>query len=111
MFIGTGTGCELHYCVIEGMSGEATLANADEVTHCMSLDPNISGVTIDGYTLGENSPCIDAGDPATAPTGPALFDLMGNPRVYGNIRIDIGAVEYQGGSLNFPDGTVIANDI
>jgi hypothetical protein len=43
------------------------------------------------YHLGENSPCINAGDPAFA-LEPFSFDMDGQPRVIGG-RADIGCDE------------------
>lgn len=68
----------------------------------LSSDPCFYAYNPDNpYTLGQNSPCIDAGttdfsifdipDWYQFP----LYDLSGNPRIYGN-QVDLGAYEWQG---------------
>ena len=68
----------------------------------LSSDPDFYAYNPNNpYTLGQNSPCIDAGttdfsifdipDWYQFP----LYDLAGNPRIYGN-QVDLGAYEWQG---------------
>jgi hypothetical protein len=68
----------------------------------LSSDPGFYAWSDDNpYTLGQNSPCIDAGTTDfgifTIPNwyGYPTYDLAGNPRIYGN-QVDIGAYEWQG---------------
>ena len=51
------------------------------------------------YHLTENSPCINKGTPDTTGLNLPLFDLDGNPRIYGN-QIDMGAYENPNGTIN-----------
>ncbi|HOQ83449.1 MAG TPA: choice-of-anchor Q domain-containing protein [Candidatus Syntrophosphaera thermopropionivorans] len=68
----------------------------------LSSDPEFYAWSDDNpYTLGQESPCIDAGTTDfsifTIPDWYSfpLYDLAGNPRIYGN-QVDIGAYEWQG---------------
>ena len=65
----------------------------------IAVDPKLSG----RFVPEPDSPCIDAGDPATASAYPELgaLDVAGNPRFFslGSAhlqRADMGAVEWQG---------------
>ena len=57
-------------------------------------------ITLGQYPLqlGENSPCIDTGNPDTTGLNLPKFDQAGNERIYNN-RIDMGAFEYDGSSI------------
>ena len=62
----------------------------------INLDPLFNDSTGGDYTLQSESPCIDKGDSAAAPTG---LDLNGNPRFLdghldGVMRVDMGAHEF-----------------
>ena len=62
----------------------------------LDTNPLWEGIGEYPYYLSSNSPCIDAGtldlpDSIVIP----LYDLAGNPRIYGDI-IDMGAYEWQG---------------
>ncbi len=62
----------------------------------LDTNPLWEGIGEYPYYLSSNSPCIDAGtldlpDSIEMP----LYDLAGNPRIYGNM-IDMGAYEWQG---------------
>ncbi|MEO8033044.1 MAG: Calx-beta domain-containing protein [Acidobacteriota bacterium] len=53
------------------------------------------------------SPVIDAGDPAYVP--PPAFDQRGGPRKVG-LRVDMGAVEYNGGAFTLSAATYSVNE-
>lgn len=68
----------------------------------LSSDPGFYAWSDDNpYTLGQDSPCIDAGTTDfgifTIPDwyGYPTYDLAGNPRIYGD-QVDMGAYEWQG---------------
>jgi hypothetical protein len=58
---------------------------------CWTADPLFMDYASGNLRLQPNSPCINAGNNAYAPTG---HDLDGNPRIAGG-TVDIGAYEYQ----------------
>ena len=67
------------------------------------LSPSIdAGLNYDGllsdWSLNQNSPCINAGNPIINPLLP-MYDIAGNPRISGN-NIDIGAYERIFNSIN-----------
>ena len=67
-----------------------------------------SGLWVGGnYALRDVSPCIDAGDNEEI-VGYDI-DVAGNPRVYNNVAVDIGAYEFQGVQF-VPDATPITID-
>ena len=59
------------------------------------------------YALSDSSSCIDAGTPDTTGLHLPCLDAAGNPRVYGG-RIDMGALEWQGYSVD-PDTGLVNN--
>ena len=60
----------------------------------ISDNPMLAGVLSGDYSLGESSPCIDAGTENLLPT---TKDLAKNPRVRNGV-VDMGAYELQSGS-------------
>ena len=63
-----------------------------EDANSISSDPAFVNPAGGDYQLQEDSPCINAGDPAYASTN--AYDLAGNPRIIGGI-VDIGAFEFE----------------
>ena len=104
--------CDPHfyYCNIQGGLPAFGGAGADSdydisrYKNNIGLDPLFAvpsysaGADFDGlsadWTLQAASPCINAGDPATAADSIGATDMAGNPRILGD-AIDIGAYEYQ----------------
>lgn len=62
-------------------------------THNLSLDPIFVNLVNEDYHLKNNSPCVNAGDPAGVPPAPPT-DIDGLPRPTDG-RVDIGADEFQ----------------
>jgi hypothetical protein len=104
---GTGNGNDI-YNLESTITGTYSLHGDDPddvegdftCTNCTSDAPNFVNPGAGNYQLSEDSPAIDAGDPATdlsvfpgGPTNPV--DLNGAARVHGGI-IDIGAYEFGG---------------
>ncbi len=81
---GNYSGCTLNYCCTtpHPNNGVGNIASAP-------LFADTNGWA--NLRLQSNSPCINAGNNAYAPTGP---DLDGNPRIAGG-TVDIGAYEFQ----------------
>ncbi|MBN1339441.1 MAG: PKD domain-containing protein [Bacteroidales bacterium] len=67
-------------------------------------NPQFLGTGDFPYSLSLNSPCIDAGNPATPPSNLPETDLAGNPRFTdgdgnGSVVIDMGAYEFFNAAL------------
>jgi len=100
---GTGTSIQISYCDIENPDenvvyepggtinwGEGNIDANPQFTQMGYLSSDESFIAGD-YHLHEESPCIDAGDPAFV-TGPDETDIDGEPRISG-AKIDMGADE------------------
>lgn len=66
-----------------------------------NIDQNPEFLTTGEYpfSLSMNSPCIDAGIPDTTGLNLPVYDLAGNPRIFGD-TIDMGAYEWQGTGIS-----------
>ena len=89
---------QLRYDLVE-VTGTATITNAGG--NLFGLDPRLGPLADNGgptqtHLPQDNSPVLDAGDPAFAP--PPSTDQRGQPRVTGG-RIDMGAVEVSTGAV------------
>ena len=70
------------------MGGYTGTGNIDD-------DPQFKNPDSLNYRLSDTSPCINTGTPDTTGLHLPLWDLDGNPRIYGG-RIDMGCYEWQG---------------
>jgi parallel beta-helix repeat protein/predicted outer membrane repeat protein len=67
-------------------------------TGCVTNDPMFVDAANGNFMLQADSPCINAGNDAYAPTNISLYDLAGNPRIAGEC-VDMGAYEFQSGMV------------
>ena len=70
-------------------------------------DYNTAPTAAGDLRLKPCSPAINAGNNASVPSG-ITTDLDGNPRIYNNATVDMGAYEYQGAAVSGP--VVYVND-
>ncbi len=116
---------DFHYCDIQGGYDDFGYDSGaywyGDYENCFDLDPLFSGLGEHPWQLGNNSPCINAGDPNTTMSGVALEALDGYGRFYdsesavGSLddaldRIDLGPYEKVESYRIIPDGTVIEED-
>ena len=80
----------INVCAPEGVT--------NGINGCITNNPLFTDVENNDFTLQSNSPCINAGNNVYAPTNISPYDLKGNPRITGG-TVDIGAYEWQAGSL------------
>jgi len=77
-----------------GSGGNNNYATCTSGAHDIHIDPQFIGGG--DFHLGSSSPCIDAG----SNTAPGIYgtstDKDGNPRIYNNYIVDMGAYEFQG---------------
>ena len=91
---GTGTSIEISYCDIQ--DPDENVVNEPGCTinwgpGNIDADPLFIGAAGGDYHLFEESPCIDAGDPAFV-AAPGETDIDGEPRISG-AKVDVGADE------------------
>ena len=88
------------YSDIEGGETEIVINNGTAywLEGNFNEDPLFTGSEIYPYSLSTNSPCIDAGTPDTTGLNIPEFDILYNPRIFGN-NIDIGAYEWNGSTI------------
>ena len=90
----SGSSCTLNYCCVDNSAGAYDgSGTVDDSNHCIFADPQFVNATGGDYHLKDTSPCIDAGDNGSVPSG-VDKDLDGNPRI-ANGTVDIGAYEHQ----------------
>jgi len=78
------------------LSNETLPAGAiDGGNNIFDQNPKFNDPTKLDFSLNAASPCINSGNPDTANFNLPEFDLAGNPRIYENGSIDMGAYEFQ----------------
>ena len=84
----------------EGYDGEGNIAD----------DPGFHNAGDDPFTLGDNSPCIDAGTSDIPWIELPATDIVGNPRIH-NGRIDMGCYEWDPTTDSDPIPPDIVSDL
>ncbi|MBL7906794.1 MAG: T9SS type A sorting domain-containing protein [Bacteroidales bacterium] len=91
---------EFYYCNVEGgyeaFEGSGGTAYSAPYINNIDTIPGFSFSTLYPYSLSENSPCINTGNPDTTALLLPGTDLAGVQRIYDGI-IDMGAYEFQPG--------------
>ena len=99
----TGSSCTLNYCCVDntgyGFASGVPTTTIDDTNNCIFVDPQFVDAANGDYHLQDTSPCIDAGDNNSVPSG-VDKDLDGKQRIVdgnnnGTATVDIGAYEYQ----------------
>lgn len=92
---------EFYYCNVEGgpaaFGGTGGTGFNSPYLNNLDTIPGFSEIEPHPWSLADNSPCINAGNPDTNGLILPDTDLAGNPRITGN-RIDIGAYENLSGA-------------
>lgn len=104
---------EINYCVIEnninGIGVDTTCKSFPFIKEIIAEDPLFANVSLNDYSLTEQSKCIDAGFLENSDQFP-LIDIKGKNRIYNN-KIDIGAIEYEPIGKNKKKSTDDENNI
>ncbi len=98
----------LYYNDIEG--GFENIAGNDFITEFennIDTDPLFNMVNPYDFSLQETSPCINSGTPDTTGLNLPDYDIVGNPRIYNNSIVDMGAYEFQGEPTLLPEIGII----
>ncbi|MDY0344444.1 MAG: choice-of-anchor Q domain-containing protein [Lentimicrobium sp.] len=87
---------EFYFCNVEGgpaaFGGTGGIGFISPYINNIDTIPGFSGLQPHPYSLNDDSPCINTGNPDTTGMMLPVCDLAGNPRLTGS-RIDIGAYE------------------
>ncbi|MDY0025145.1 MAG: choice-of-anchor Q domain-containing protein [Lentimicrobium sp.] len=87
---------EFYFCNVEGgpaaFGGTGGIGFVSPYLNNIDTIPGFSGLHPHPYSLNNDSPCINAGNPDTTGMMLPVNDLAGNPRLTGT-RIDVGAYE------------------
>jgi len=106
---------DFYYCLLEGgLAGFSGLGGAGQVgdyENNLDTNPLFEGSGIHPFSLQPASPCVNTGKPDMTGQDVTALDLAGNPRIRNkcNLRIDMGAYEYQGISSYSFSGAISVN--
>ena len=90
------------YCLVQGSNAGWDNFGTDNGNN-IDADPLFANANGGDFALTENSPAINAGDNSMySNLSPTTKDLAGNPRLYNNGIIDMGAYEFQGDPAVLP---------
>ncbi len=97
----------VRYCNVQkGFPGEGNIADEPLfVSPSPGQWPNHDGLLAD-WSLLDDSPGINKGDPDTASYYTSTYDILGNPRIFGG-RIDMGAYENQNVWVSLPNNPLV----
>jgi len=103
IFYGNGTNFNLEYHshpqIGFSLVGDSSLPSGviDLGYNILNKDPQFKLSGQHTFSLKETSPCINTGNPDTTGLNLPVLDLAGNPRIYEDHIVDIGAYEAQVG--------------
>ncbi len=98
----------LYYNDIEG--GFENIAGNGFITEYennIDTDPFFKMANPYDFSLQETSPCINSGTPDTTGLNLPDYDIVGDPRIYNNSIVDMGAYEFQGEPTLLPEIGII----
>lgn len=111
--VNNGGTVSIAYSLVEGQnpSGAGNLDGTDAANDplfIIPVDPDNAPTTAGDFHVQACSPVIDAGNNDSIPGFPSN-DLGGNPRIFNNGTVDMGAYEYQGTGTTLTNGFVYVN--
>ncbi|MCD4696052.1 MAG: T9SS type A sorting domain-containing protein [Bacteroidales bacterium] len=90
-----GANPPITYCNVQnGIEGEGNINEEPQFVDPTVLQDTLFNALLADWSLMDDSPCVNAGDPDTSGLYLPPLDLNGNNRVYG-IAIDMGSLENQ----------------